>query len=103
MPPGHGQFGPQGLDWQDLCRTSPNMATYLILIARIYVGDFKLLLLNTKYISCGQHGFRKKNILFSIISPWELMTHVRCQFGPQGHGWLDLCRRPPNIATYLIC
>ena len=24
-------------------------------------------------------------------------------FGPQGHGWQDLCRRPPNIATYLIC
>ena len=22
-------------------------------------------------------------------------------FGPQGHSWQDLCRRPPNIATYL--
>ena len=26
----------------------------------------------------------------------------RGQFGPL-HGWPDLCRRPPNIATYLIC
>ena len=22
------------------------------------------------------------------------------QFGPRGHGWQDLCRRPLNIATY---
>ena len=32
-----GQFGPQGLDWQDLCRGP-------------------LTLLHTKYISCGPHG-----------------------------------------------
>ena len=29
MTPGHGQFGPQGLDWQDLCRRPLNIATYL--------------------------------------------------------------------------
>ena len=28
MIPGHGQFGPQGLDWQDLCRGPLNIATY---------------------------------------------------------------------------
>ena len=22
------------------------------------------------------------------------------QFGPQGHGWKNYCKRPPNIATY---
>ena len=26
-PPGHGQFGPQGHGWQDLCRRSLNIAT----------------------------------------------------------------------------
>ena len=28
MIPGHGQFRPQGLDWQDLCRGPLNIATY---------------------------------------------------------------------------
>ena len=27
-PPGQGQFGPLGLDWQDLCRGPLNIATY---------------------------------------------------------------------------
>ena len=27
-PLGCGQFGPQGLDWQDLCRGPLNIATY---------------------------------------------------------------------------
>ena len=27
-PSRHGQFGPQGLDWQDLCRGPLNNATY---------------------------------------------------------------------------
>ena len=34
-----GQFGPQGLDWQDLCRGPLNIA-------------------HTIYISCRPHGFR---------------------------------------------
>ena len=38
---GRGQFGPQGLDWQDLCREPLNIAT-------------------KKYISSGPHGFKKK-------------------------------------------
>ena len=29
-PLGHGQFGHQGLDWQDLCRGPLNIATYKI-------------------------------------------------------------------------
>ena len=29
-PLGRGQFGPQGLDWQDLCRRPLNIATYKI-------------------------------------------------------------------------
>ena len=28
MTPEWGQFWPQGLDWQDLCRGSLNIATY---------------------------------------------------------------------------
>ena len=27
-PLGRGQFGPQGFDWQDLCRAPLNIATY---------------------------------------------------------------------------
>ena len=43
-PMGRGQFGPQGLDWQDVCR------------------DY-LTLLHTKYISCGPHVFRDEDFL----------------------------------------
>ena len=32
--PGWGQFGPLGLDWQDLCRGPLDIAIYLI------VGDY---------------------------------------------------------------
>ena len=56
MTPGHGQFRPQGLHWQDLCRKPLNIATYL---------------------SCGPHSFSEKDsfiIVFSTISPWKLMT-----------------------------
>ena len=38
MTPGHGQFGPQGHNWQDLCRGPLNIAIY--------------------FISCESHGFR---------------------------------------------
>ena len=43
-PPGGGQFGPQGLHWQDLCRGP-------------------LTLLHTQYISCEPHGFREEDFL----------------------------------------
>ena len=43
-PLGCGQFGAQGLDWQDLCR-----------------GHYTLL--HTQYISCGSHGFREEDFL----------------------------------------
>ena len=47
---GHGQFGSQGLDWQDLCRPL-NAATYLI---------YKV----------PPHGFREEDFLrfFSYIA-----------------------------------
>ena len=55
-PQGMASLGPRGL------------------IGRIYVGDH-LLLLHTKYVSCGPHGFRGEDFLiFSIINLWELMT-----------------------------
>ena len=60
MTPGHGQFGPQGLDWQDICR------------------DHKTLL-HTKYISSGPHGFREEDFLsfshyksMGANDPWDL-------------------------------
>ena len=45
-PLGCGQFGPQGLDWQDVCRGPLNIATY-----KIYKNIFQV---------------------FPIISLWEL-------------------------------
>ena len=30
MTPVHSQFGPQGLDWQDLCRGPLSIATYQV-------------------------------------------------------------------------
>ena len=72
---------------------------YRGLIGRIYVVDHYTLL-HTKYISAGSHGFREED--FFPLSLWELMTSGCGQFGPQRHGWQDLCRRPLNIASYLI-
>ena len=43
-----------------------------------------------------------EKMIFPMISLWELKTTGRCKFGPQGHGWQDLCRRLLNIATYEI-
>ena len=56
MTPGRGQFGPQGLDWQDLCRGPLNIATY------------------KKYVSRGPHGFIGEDFfkVFPIINLWEL-------------------------------
>ena len=84
-PTGHGQFGPQGLDWQDLCRRSLNTATYL---------------------SCGPHGFREEDFLsffFHYKSMGDTDPTGHGQFGPQGLDWQDLCRRSLNTATYLSC
>ena len=86
MIPGGGQFGPQGLDWQDLCRDH-------------------FTLLHTKYISSGPHGFREEDFFLSF-SHYKSMgandPREVPQFGPQGLDWQDLCRGPLNIATYLI-
>ena len=82
----HGQFGPQGLDWQDLCSGPVHIAT-------------------TKYVTSGPHGFREEDffISFSHFKSMGANEPIGCgQFGSQGHGWQDLCRRPLNIASYLI-
>ena len=71
-------------------------------IVSIYVLDHYTLL-HTKYISSGPHGLREGDFLsFPIIGLWELMTPGCGQFGSQGHGCQDLCRRPLNIASYII-
>ena len=56
-PPEHGQFGPQGHGWQDLCRGSLNN------------------------ILCGPHGFRG---VFSIYSQWTITPRVWANFDPRG-------------------
>ena len=73
------------------------------LIGRIYVVDHYTLL-HTKYISSGPHGFQEEDFLS--------FSHYKCMgandpsgvwpIWTQGHGWQDLCRRPLNIASYLI-
>ena len=58
---GRGQFGHQGLDWQDLCRGPLNIATYKI---------YKL----------WPHGFREDILSFSHYKsmgandPWSVMV-----------------------------
>ena len=56
-PPGCGQFGPQGHDWQN------------------YKGAYQTLL-HTKYKSSGPHGFREEYFFtfFPIISLSRPMT-----------------------------
>ena len=68
------------------------------MVGRIYVGDHYTLL-HTKYISSGPHGFRE-DFFFHYKSMGANDPLGHGQFGPQGHGWQDICRRPPNIATY---
>ena len=67
-------------------------------IGRIYVGDHQLLL-HTKYVSCGPHGFREEDF-FSIISLWELMTPGGKPVWTPGACLAWLRRGPLNIATY---
>ena len=61
-------------------------------------------LLHTKNISSGPHGFREEDFL--IFSHYKSMgandSWGVANLDPQGHGWQDLCRRPLNIASYLI-
>ena len=38
---------------------------------------------------------------FLNTSLWEQKSKGLGQFGPQGHGWQDLCRGSPNIDIYL--
>ena len=68
------------------------------LIGRIYVVDHYTLL-HIKYLSSGPYGFREEDFLSSL---WVLMSPGCGQFGPKGHGWQDLYRRPLNIASDLI-
>ena len=70
MTPGHGQFGPQGLDLQDSCKGPLNIPTYY-------------------YISSGSHVFREEDFFYVlfIISLWELMTTRAWPVGAPG-AWL---------------
>ena len=71
-PLGRGQYGLQGLDWQDLCR-----------------GPLKSL--PTKYISCRPHGFGEEDFLS--------FSHYKSMGVTYRHGGhLDL--RTTTICTY---
>ena len=43
-PLGRGQFGLQGVDWQDLCRGPLNIATYKIHAVGLMVSEKKIFL-----------------------------------------------------------
>ena len=58
-PTGHGQFRPQGLNWQDLCRGPLNIATDLI---------------NRLWASWFQRRRFFRLFFFFIISLWDLMA-----------------------------
>ena len=59
----HGQFGPKGHGWQDLCMGQLDIA---------------------KYRSSGSHGFRDDFLkFFPIISLWKFMTHGAWPNGPR--------------------
>ena len=67
-PGGHGQFGHQGLDWQDLCREPLNIATYYIY--KLWASWFqrrRFFYLFSHYKSMGVHD-----------------SQGRGQFGPRG-------------------
>ena len=79
------QFEPHGHGWQDLHREP-----------LVYV------LLHTKLEDVGfmvSEDFFKAIPHYTVILR-ELMISGCGQFGPQGHGWHNLCRGPPNIAIY---
>ena len=84
MPPGRGQFEPQGHGWQDLWRGLLNIDTHKI---------FKL------WASWFQR--RRFFYVFSYYKSMEANDPSgRGQLGPQGHDWQDLWRVPLNVATY---
>ena len=70
------------------------------LIGMIYVGDHYTLL-HTQYISCGPHGFREEDFL-SILHYKSMGANDPCGMASLDPRGMD-GRRPPNIATYLIC
>ena len=47
-------------------------------------------------------GLLVLEIFFPIYSQWKIMHPGYGQFGPQGHGWQNLCRGPLDIALYQI-
>ena len=55
-------------------------------------------------ISCGPHGFREEDFLsfsnYKSMGANDPKEHG--QFGPQGHGWQDLCRRHCYIKITLF-
>ena len=62
-------------------------------VGRIYKEDHYTLL-QTKYESSGPCGFREEDFfVFRMTPPGP------GPYGPQGHGWQDLYRRPLYIAT----
>ena len=84
-PLGRGQFGPQGLDWQDLCRRSLNIASY-----KVYkpwaslILEKKIFLSFSHYKSKGaisRHGghldLRTITIFTNFQSPFNTRIHIK--------------------------
>ena len=78
MTPDHGQFGPKGHDWQELC------------MGQLYIAKYKIY---------GSHGFRDglikvfpHNKSMEAYDPWGMAKWT------QGTCWQDLCMGLLDIA-----
>ena len=83
MPPGRGQFEPQGHGWQDLWRRLLNIDTHKI--SKLWASWFKR---------------RCFFYVFSYYKSMEANDPRGVANGPQGHDRQDLWRVPLNVATY---
>ena len=83
-PLGHDQFGPQGLDWQDLCRGLLNIATYKIfkLLAswfqrRIFFNFSHHKSMGAIYRHGGHLDLRTLTIFTNFQSPFNTRLHMK--------------------------
>ena len=91
MTPGRGQFGPQGLDLQDLYRGQLNIAEkgrkeIEERVEEMKERDREERGTHTKYISSGPRGFREEDFLsFSHYNSMGVHNPLgHGQFGPRG-------------------
>ena len=87
MTPGNGQFGPQGLDWQDLCRGPLNIDIHKIYklwaswFQRRRFLSFSRKSMGAIYQHGGHPALRTMTILINFQPPFNTRLHMK-KFGP---------------------